>query len=79
MTREVLMKKLSSIEVKVCGTSEDFGSSSGGVWVSLEEGLLSNHNTFSDEFHNSKVNKIIEDAGYFLEQQDSGTAFLWKC
>lgn len=73
------MRKLEKLGVKVCGTSEDFGTSKGGIWVSLEEGLLSEfmHGCHGDDYYNSKICKVIEENSAYLESYDYGTAMIW--
>ena len=80
--REALMSKLKEMGVSVNGTTEDFGTTEGGIWVGMEDGLLAQYPmSYStkaiDEFEESKVNKVIRDAGYFLEMYDGGTAMIW--
>jgi len=81
--REALIEKLKSMKVTVCGTTEDFGISAGGIWVGMEDGALLDYPmSYSvkaiDAFYESDINKTIEEAGYFLEQYDGGTAMIWE-
>lgn len=83
MTRQKLMTKLEKMGVRVIGTTEDFGTSAGGIWVGMESGLLANYPmgysvAAIDAFYASEVNQVIEGAGFFLEQYDGGTAMIWK-
>ena len=80
--RSKLMEDLIWMGVEVCGTTEEFGTSAGGIWVSLESGLLASYPmSYSpaaiDAFYKSDVNNLIEKSGYFLEAYDGGTAMIW--
>ena len=83
MSRDKLIQALKNMGVTVHGTTEDFDGSKGGIWVSMECGLLAHYPMrYSaeaiDAFYESKVNKTIESAGYFLEQYDGGTAMIYE-
>jgi hypothetical protein len=83
MKRSDLISELKKAGVYVCGTTEDFGNGPGGIWVSMEEGLLANYpmsysTAAIDDFHKSEVNGLLESNGWFLEQYDGGTAMIWQ-
>jgi hypothetical protein len=73
MTRDTLMDELRGKSVRVVGTTEDFDGSKNGIWVSLEEGLLSEYQPGYD----SDIDKYLTNAGWFLEIYDGGTGMIY--
>jgi len=81
MKVSALKTKLEKMGVKVCGTADEFydrEETNDNLWVSLETGALAEYDIHGDRFHESEINKTIQEAGFFLEPYDGGTAMIWE-
>ena len=89
--RDELMNALQQkFGLKHVRTTEEFGTSPGGIWLSGEERDLASDgielfNSYAggrppyDDFGvHTEFNKFIEPHGFFAEWYDAGTLMLWR-
>jgi hypothetical protein len=81
MNRDEMMDLLKENGVKVRGTSEDFDRSTGGIWIAADSNT-SSFDYYSETWSNTfgvdpKLNKTIEDKGWYFEWYDAGTMMVW--
>ncbi len=80
-----MMAALEQAGVRVCGTTDEFYGSkneNNGIWVAAD----SNPELFDyyserwmDTFGvDPKLNKLVEDNGWYFEWYDPGTMMVWK-
>lgn len=80
--RKAMMTFLEKKGCKVCGTTEEFSGSKGGIWLSGEEG----DGLFSYYSENSKfsigvlttLQEAVEKKGWWFEWNDPGTIMCWS-
>ena len=82
MNREQMMDFLKAQGADVRGTTEEFSNPNlkGGIWIGAESGPLFNY--YSERWFNTlgvnpKINKKVEDNGWYFEWWDAGTMFAW--
>ena len=80
MKRATLIRKIKRKfpALSLVAVGEDYGWSKGSILVGAEDGthLL---DYYSSPQIDAKLNKVIEDANWFLEWNDPGTALLFDC
>jgi len=82
MNREQMMDLLKTLGADVRGTTEQFSDPNlkGGIWIGAESSMLFNY--YSEKWFNTfgvnpKINKKVEDSGWYFEWWDAGTMFAW--
>ena len=80
---KAMMALLEENGVRVCGTAADFYSSkveNEGIWVAADytPELFDYWNSKVPFGINEKLNKLIEDSGWYFEWYDPGTMMVWK-
>ena len=84
MKRAKFIAELKKKKVHVCGTTEDFDGSKGGVWCSAEHGDKFNYyaNDPQEKFYVMGVDKELEqfanENGWYFEWHDAGTIMAWE-
>ncbi len=78
-----VMTLLEENGVRVCGTAADFYSSkveNEGIWVAADytPELFDYWNSKVPFGINEKLNKLVEDSGWYFEWYDPGTMMVWK-
>lgn len=81
MNREQMMDLLKTLGANVRGTSEDFDGGKGGIWIAADDANRL-FNYYSERWFNTfgvnpKLNKKVEDKGWFFEWYDAGTMMVW--
>ena len=81
MTRNQMMRALTAKGVKVCGTTQEFGTGGEGIWISGEDtSELFNYwhegwgNTFGVE---PKLDAFVQKNGWYFEWYDAGTMMAY--
>ena len=68
--------------VHVVGTTEEFGITDGGIWISGEShpSLFNYYSeTWMDTFGvQPKLNDYVEENGWYFEWYDPGTMMVWE-
>jgi hypothetical protein len=81
MNREQMMDLLKTLGANVRGISEDFDWSTGRIWIAADDNTkLFNYYSerWVDTFGvNPKLNKLVEDNGWYFEWYDAGTMMVW--
>jgi hypothetical protein len=82
---KAMMSTLEAKGVHVVGTTDEFYSSkndNNGIWISAESTPdLFNYwsEVWGDTFGvDPKLNKLVENAGWWFEWYDPGTMMVWK-
>ena len=80
---KTMMTLLEENGVRVCGTAADFYSSkveNEGIWVAADytPELFDYWNSKVPFGINEKLNKLVEDSGWYFEWYDPGTMMVWK-
>ena len=80
---KAMMTLLEENGVRVCGTEADFYSSkveNEGIWVAADytPELFDYWNSKVPFGINEKLNKLVEDSGWYFEWYDPGTMMVWK-
>ncbi len=80
---KAMMTLLEENGVRVCGTAADFYSSkveNEGIWVAADytPELFDYWNSKVPFGINEKLNKLVEDSGWYFEWYDPGTMMVWK-
>ena len=88
--RDKLLDDLkSNFNISFIRTTEDFGSSEGGIWLSAEHGdktssgepLFNYYDENTDSYEmgvHKEFNDFIKSYGFFAEFYDPGTVMLWR-
>ena len=80
-----MMSTLTKLGVHVCGTTDEFygeKNDNNGIWVAADSNpemfdYYSEH--WMDTFGvDPKLNKVVENAGWFFEWYDPGTMMVWE-
>jgi hypothetical protein len=82
MNRNEMISALRKKGVDVPGTTEEFGISKGGIWVSGES-TPSLFNYYSEGWMDTfgvqpKLNDFVEKNGWYFEWYDAGTMMVWS-
>ena len=83
MNREQMMDFLKAQGANVRGTTEQFSNPNlkGGIWIAADDAnRLFNYysETWMNTFGvNPKLNKTVEDNGWYFEWYDAGTMMVW--
>ena len=80
---KAMMALLEENGVRVCGTAAVFQSSkveNEGIWVAADytPELFDYWNSKVPFGINEKLNKLVEDSGWYFEWYDPGTMMVWK-
>ena len=80
MNREQMIDVLKTLGVKVRGTSEEFDSSTGGIWIAADS------NTSSFDYYSERwvdtfgvdplLSKVLDKNGWYFEWYDAGTMMV---
>ena len=80
-----MMSTLTKLGVHVCGTTDEFYGEKNdnmGIWVAAEytPELFDYYSEYwMDTFGvDPKLNKVVENAGWFFEWYDPGTMMVWE-
>lgn len=78
-TREEFQRVLEEEGAYVCGTTEEFDGSQGGIWLSGEEGDgLFGYHEFIDNFGvSNRMQMLAHEHGWMFEWNDPGTIMAW--
>jgi len=80
MNRDEMIDLLKEQGANVRGTSEEFNSSTGGIWIAADSNTSSfdyYSERWADTFGvNPKLNKTVEDNGWYFEWYDAGTMMV---
>jgi len=81
MTRDRMIIALREKGVHVVGTTEEFGITDGGIWVSGES-HPSLFNYYSERWMDTFgvqpiLNDYVEENGWYFEWYDAGTMMVW--
>jgi hypothetical protein len=81
MKRDKMIIALREKGVHVVGTTEEFGITDGGIWISGEShpSLFNYYSeTWMDTFGvQPKLNDYVEENGWYFEWYDAGTMMVW--
>lgn len=84
MKRNKFMAELKKKKVHVCGTTEEFDGSKGGVWCSAEHtDHFDRYIIDNEEKHyvmgvKKDLEQFANDNGWFFEWHDCGTIMAWE-
>ena len=83
MNREQMMDFLKTLGANVRGTTEQFSNPNlkGGIWIAADDDNRF-FNYYSEKWVDTfgvdpKINKLVEDNGWFFEWWDAGTMLAW--
>ena len=81
MNREQMMDFLKTLGVKVRGTSEEFDSSTGGIWIAADDANRL-FNYYSERWVDTfgvdpLLSKVLDKNGWHFEWYDAGTMMVW--
>jgi len=80
---KAMMTLLEENGVRVCGTTDEFygeKNENNGIWVAADytPELFDYWNSKVPFGINEKLNKLVEDSGWYFEWYDPGTMMVWK-
>jgi hypothetical protein len=82
---KAMMTALKAKGVHVCGTTDEFygcKNDNNGIWVAAEytPSLFGYYSeVWGDTFGvDPKLNKMVEDSGWYFEWHDAGTMMVWE-
>jgi hypothetical protein len=81
MTRDRMIIALREKGVHVCGTTEEFGISNDGIWISGESTPIL-FDYYSERWMDTfgvqpTLNDYVEENGWYFEWYDAGTMMVW--
>jgi hypothetical protein len=81
VTRDTMRQRLLKLlgEKSFCRTTEEFGLTEGGLWISNESSLPNGHMIYSEISYTveDNVQALLDECGWYIEPYDMGTLMVW--